>query len=255
MPPPSFIMLPQEDFVSSMTMGQQQFIQQLTGGSFQAELQWLEGLGYYGPQPPAGTPYFEAPEPDLGSLLLDVLSGQQQPTSSISETPTPYILSPLAPPIVGASLVHPPARPLPTVDEVPSLNLNHPSAISKECGVCHQVLGNSRDLIDHLGTAHELQRHWCGLAKCPDFKDRRSVLRYLNTSTKHLSRQFQCRCGKQLGRKDSFRQHLRKCRVRDIDVTRGAGAGAGAAAADNTSAPAEVIDFPRCRSRGIRSTF
>ncbi|KAL8414487.1 hypothetical protein RB594_005649 [Gaeumannomyces avenae] len=240
MPPPSFIMLPQEDFLSSMVMGQQQFIQQLTGGSFHAEFQWLDGHGYYAPQSQAGTPFFEAPGPDLGSLLLDVLSGQQQPTLSISETPTPYILPLLeSSPVVGAPLARPPAQPLPTADEVPSSSLNHPSVISKECGVCRKVLGNSSDLIDHLEAAHELRRHWCGLAKCPDFKDRRSVLRHLNTSTRHLSRQFQCRCGKQLGRKDSFRQHLRKCRARDIDATRGA-----CGAATDSSARAEVMDFP-----------
>ncbi|KLU83760.1 hypothetical protein MAPG_02811 [Magnaporthiopsis poae ATCC 64411] len=254
MSPPSFIRLPQEDFLHSEIMGQQQFVRQLTSDNFQAEFQWLQRLGYYEVQAPTDTPCFEASERDVGSLVLQVLSSQQEYPPPVFETPTPDALPPFAsPPTIADDFPpsHPPAQLLPIVDGVASLN--HPSTISKECGVCHQVLGNSSDLLDHLGSAHGLQRQWCGHDKCPDFKDRRSVLRHLNTSTKHLSRQFQCRCGKKLGRKDSFRQHFRKCRIRAADATRDA----EVMGTDSSPCRTHVIDFPgrRFGSSGIRGAF
>ncbi|KAI0387019.1 hypothetical protein F5Y04DRAFT_242833 [Hypomontagnella monticulosa] len=59
---------------------------------------------------------------------------------------------------------------------------------------------------------HPQNPHSCGIKDCGPIKDRRSLLRHINTSIAHSGPQFHCCCGYATGRKDKFRGHFEKNR-------------------------------------------
>jgi hypothetical protein len=64
----------------------------------------------------------------------------------------------------------------------------------------------------HLTDVHPHMPNSCGREKCPKLKDKRTLLRHLDTSKAHRSpgsAAFRCRCGKEFSRKDKFREHFR----------------------------------------------
>ena len=86
------------------------------------------------------------------------------------------------------------------------------------CKFCLSVRFGAGVLItcmirDHLETIHPDIPNSCGRKDCRKSKDRRTLLRHLESSKAHQSfapSVFRCRCGIVFSRKDKFRNHFRK---------------------------------------------
>jgi len=83
----------------------------------------------------------------------------------------------------------------------------------KSCALCQALFNGSEQLLDHLETIHPDMPISCGRKDCRKSKDRRTLLRHLESSKAHRSSEtsvFRCRCGMVFSRKDKFRNHFRK---------------------------------------------
>ncbi|KUJ16743.1 uncharacterized protein LY89DRAFT_63736 [Mollisia scopiformis] len=84
----------------------------------------------------------------------------------------------------------------------------------KSCGLCQELCNDSEQLLFHLEDFHPDMPNSCGRKDCRKSKDRRTLLRHIESSKAHRSSKgssFRCRCGKVFTRKDKFRNHFRKC--------------------------------------------
>lgn len=90
----------------------------------------------------------------------------------------------------------------------------NPSRLNfKTCGLCQELFNGSEQLLDHLKTIHPDMANSCGRKDCRKSKDRRTLLRHLESSKAHQCNKtsvFRCRCGSVFSRKDKFRNHFRR---------------------------------------------
>jgi len=85
------------------------------------------------------------------------------------------------------------------------------SSSSKVCELCQELFSDSEQLVVHLTDIHPDMPNTCGRPLCRKPKDKRTLLRHLQTSKDHRNSDtpvFRCRCGITYSRKDKFRNHF-----------------------------------------------